>query len=800
MNSSWGDLKYSLRKLARSPGFAAVAIVTLGLGIGANTAIFSVVNSILLRPLPFPEAERLVIVCEENPAVAGYCIASPPNVEDWSEQSRTIEELGVGRDWPFILKLEGASEGLNGGLATPGFFRVLGLRPQLGRLFLPEDQELGRNNVAVLSYGLWLSRFGGDPEIINREITLDDRSFMVVGVLPAGVRVPQLEGIEIWTPLHIDPRDEQHREWRGFRAYGRLAPGATLGEAQDEMNVIADRLARSYPTTNEGWAISVAYLQDQVVGSIRATLLIFLGAMGFVLLIGCANVANLLLARATERRREFAVRAAIGAGRWPLVRLLLTESLVLALLGGALGLLLSLWAVDAFVALAPGNIPRLSEVGVDSLVLAFATLLSVVTCIVFGLAPAVYATRLELSQAVKEGDQRSPGRSGFRLRSALVITEVALALVLLIGAGLLTRSFVRLLSWEPGFDRSNLMVVWLLASDGKYSNAHQVAELFRLAVAEVESLPTVVSVGATSAGPLFGGREPDEFTIAGRPTPQPGEYAVARRYDVGPNYFRTLGTPLLRGRGFTDTDAQTAPPVAIVNETLARRYFPGVDPLGQQVTMLGGPMTIVGVVADVQPLRVGDPIEPEIYWPYRQRPRYATYLLIRTASDPANAVRPTESRLQALDPDMEISSFRTMEELLDRQLVRPRFNMLLIGVFASVALLLAAIGIYGVISYSVAQRTREIGVRVALGAEERDIFGSVVGRGMILSVSGIAIGLVGALAVTRVLSSLLVGVRPTDPLTFAAIAALLMLVAFLASYVPARRATRVDAIVALRSE
>jgi putative ABC transport system permease protein len=800
MNSSWGDLKYSLRKLARSPGFAAVAIVTLGLGIGANTAIFSVVNSILLRPLPFPEAERLVIVCEENPAVAGYCIASPPNVEDWSEQSRTIEELGVGRDWPFILKLEGASEGLNGGLATPGFFRVLGLRPQLGRLFLPEDQELGRNNVAVLSYGLWLSRFGGDPEIINREITLDDRSFMVVGVLPAGVRVPQLEGIEIWTPLHIDPRDEQHREWRGFRAYGRLAPGATLGEAQDEMNVIADRLARSYPTTNEGWAISVAYLQDQVVGSIRATLLIFLGAMGFVLLIGCANVANLLLARATERRREFAVRAAIGAGRWPLVRLLLTESLVLALLGGALGLLLSLWAVDAFVALAPGNIPRLSEVGVDSLVLAFATLLSVVTCIVFGLAPAVYATRLELSQAVKEGDQRSPGRSGFRLRSALVITEVALALVLLIGAGLLTRSFVRLLSWEPGFDRSNLMVVWLLASDGKYSNAHQVAELFRLAVEEVESLPTVVSVGATSAGPLFGGREPDEFTIAGRPTPQPGEYPVARRYDVGPNYFRTLGTPLLRGRGFTDTDAQTAPPVAIVNETLARRYFPGVDPLGQQVTMLGGPMTIVGVVADVQPLRVGDPIEPEIYWPYRQRPRYATYLLMRTASDPANAVRPIESRLQALDPDMEISSFRTMEELLDRQLVRPRFNMLLIGVFASVALLLAAIGIYGVISYSVAQRTREIGVRVALGAEERDIFGSVVGRGMILSVSGIAIGLVGALAVTRVLSSLLVGVRPTDPLTFAAIAALLMLVAFLASYVPARRASRVDAIVALRSE
>ncbi|MGD8698656.1 MAG: ABC transporter permease [Gemmatimonadales bacterium] len=800
MSSLWADIRYSVRVIGKNPGFAAVAILTLALGIGANTAIFSVVDSILLRPLPFPDSERLVVLCEENPAVAGFCVASPPNVEDWSRQARAIEALGIGRDWAFILKTETGSEGLSGGLATPSFFKVLGLNAQVGRLFLPEDQQLGSNNVVVLGHGLWQTQFGGDPGVVGRVISLDDHSYTVVGVLPAGVEIPRLEYVEIWTPLHIDPTAEEHREWRGFKAYGRLAEDAALDEARDEMNVIAGRLAEAYPATNEGWTIAVSPLREHVVGSIRATLLIFLGAMGFVLLIGCANVANLLLARATERRREFAVRAAIGAGRSRLVRLLLTESLLLALVAGALGLVLSFWAVEAFIALAPGGIPRLEEVGIDRSVLIFATLLSMSTCVVFGLAPALFASRLDLNQSLKEGDQRSPGRSGSRLRSALVVSEVALALVLLIGAGLLTRSFAELLRWEPGFDQSNLMETWLLASDGKYSDAGQVAELFDAAVEEVASLPSVVSVGMTSAGPLFGGREPDEFAIAGRSGPEPDQRPVARRYDIGPGYFRTLGIPLQRGRDFTAADTRAAPPVAIINETLARRYFPNEDPIGQQVTMLERPMTIVGVVSDVQPFRAGDPIEPEIYWPFKQRPRYATFLLIRTASDPTAAIRPIEQRLKTLDPDMNVSTFRTMEELVGRQLVRPRFNMLLIGVFASVALLLAAIGIFGVISYSVAQRTREIGVRVALGAADGDIFRSVVGRGMTLTLTGVALGLVGAFGVTRVLSSLLVGVRPTDPLTFASIAVLLMLVALLACYVPARRAMRVDAMVALRSE
>jgi putative ABC transport system permease protein len=793
------DLRHAVRALTKAPGFAAVAILTLALGIGANTAIFSVVNSILFRPLSFPDADRLVVLCEENPSVAGFCIASPPNVEDWSRQSLAIEEIGLGRDWPFILKTETGSEGLDGGIATPSFFQVLGVTVQVGRLFMAEDQQMGRNQVAVLSHGIWQSRFGGDPSVVGRLVSLDNQSFTVVGVLAPGVEVPRLEYVEIWTPLYFDPTAEEHREWRGFKTYGRLAEHATLDQAREEMDLIAGRLAETYPATNDGWTVSVSPLQDHVVGSIRATLLIFLGAMGFVLLIGCANVANLLLARATERRREFAVRAAMGADRFRLIRLLLSESLLLALIAGAAGMILSFWAVEAFVGLAPGGIPRLDEVSIDRAGFAFASLLSLVTCVVFGLAPALFASRLDLNQALKEGDQRSPGPSSSRLRSALVISEVALALVLLTGAGLLTRSFVELLRWRPGFDQSNLMVTWLLASDGKYSDANQVAGLFDAAVAEVASLPSVVAVGAASAGPLFGGIEPDEFTIAGRPTPEPGQFPVARRYDVGPNYIRTLGIPLQRGRDFNQADARGAPPVAIINATMAQRYFPGEDPVGQQLT-LGGPMTIVGVVADVQPFRAGDPIDPEIYWPYQQRPRYATYLLIRTASDPSATIRAAEQRLQALDPDMEISTFRTMEELVGRQLVRPRFNMLLIAIFASVALLLAAIGIYGVISRSVAQRTREIGIRVALGADQRDIMRSVVGRGMTLTLVGVALGLVGAFGIAPVLSSLLVGVRPTDPLTFGSIAALLMLVALLACYLPARRATRVDAIVALRSE
>jgi len=792
------DLRYALRTLIRAPGFTAVAVITLALGIGANTAIFSVVDSILLRPLPVVDPDRLVSLCETNQAIAGFCIASPTNVEDWSQQSRSFETIGIARDWAFILKTDDGVEGLSGGIATPDFFNVLQFTPALGRLFVPDDLEPGNNRVVVLTHATWRSRFGSDVTVIGRTLTLDDESFTVIGVLPADALVPRMEHYQVWAPLHFQPREERQRSWRGFRALGRMADGATLAEARAEMATIASRLAGEYPETNEGWGVRLVPLHEQVVGSARPTLLVFLGAVGFVLLIGCANVANLLLARSASRRRELAVRTALGASRGRLVRLLLGESVLLAVIGGAAGLLLAVWAVNTFVSLAPGGIPRLDEVGMDGRVLAFALLISLLTSVVFGLVPSLQATSLDLNAALKEGDRgSSSGRLG--VRGLLVISEVALALMLLIGAGLLTQSFATLLRWKPGFDQSNLLTVWLLASSGKYETGDQVVSVFRQAAAEVEALPSVESVGRTSAGPLFGGRETDEFHIEGRPLPAPGEGPVARWFDVGPNYFATLGISLLKGRSFEETDARGAEPVAIINESAVQRYWPGEDPLGQRITIYGRTMTVVGVVTNVRPLRPGTPIDPEIYWPQTQVPRYATYLLIRTKTDPSSAVQGVRARLQQLDPDM-ISGFMTLDQRVARELVAPRFNMLLVGIFASVALLLAAIGIYGVIAYTVARRAREMGIRMALGAQRWDIVKAVVVQGMVPTTIGVGLGLVGAVGLTRVLDTLLFGVNPTDPVTFAAVAITLAAVAALACYIPARRATRVDAVVALREE
>ena len=793
-------LRYAARNVVKSPGFSVVAVLTLALGIGANTAIFSVVDGILLRPLPLSEPDRLVALCETNPAIAAFCIGSPPNVEDWGEQAQAIEEFGLGRQWPFIFKGDDGAEGVSGGIATPGMFNVLRLTPAVGRLLQASDLEPGNNHVVVLSHAMWQTRFGADPAVVGQPVVLDGESYEIVGVLAAGVEVPRLEGVELWAPLFFHPREERRRAWRGFLVYGRLGAEATLDGAREEMNVIAGRLGETYPETNEGWGISVVPLRDRIVGSMRPTLLIFLAAVGFVLLIGCANVANLLLVRGASRRRELAVRAALGAGRLRLVRLLLSEALVLSVLGGVAGVLLSLLAVNAFVSLAPAGIPRLDEVGVDGRVLVFALSLSVVTAVVFGLVPSFHATTVDLNQALKEGDPRAAGRSRLDARGVLVVSEVALALMLLVGAGLLTRSFASQLNWNPGFDRDNLITVWLLTSSPRFQSSEQVVALHTQAAEEVASLPAVVSVGKTSAGPLFGGLETDEFVIGGRPEPEPGERPVARWYDVGPNYFSTLGVPLLAGRFFSTDDVREAPQVAIVNKALADRHWAGEDPLGGQITIYDRTVTIVGVVGNVTPFKPGEPVRSEIYWPQKQSPRLATYLLIRTAADPTSLIRPIRDRLRALDPEMQVSGLRTMEGHIGRQLVSPKFNMLLVGIFASVALVLASIGIYGVVSYSVAMRSREMGIRLALGARGSDIVKSVVGRGMVPATLGIAIGLAGAFGVTRLLTSMLVGVEPTDSLTFFSVAVLLAVVAVVACYVPATRATRVDASVTLREE
>ncbi len=793
------DACYAIRTLVKRPGFTAAAVLTLALGIGANTAIFSVVNSILFRPLPIAEADRVVTLCETNPAVAAFCVASPPNVADWSDQSTTFENFGLARGWPFIMQTGAGVEGISGGIATPGFFHVLRYTPHLGRLFIEAELREGNNRVVVLSYSMWRSEFGSDASVIGRTITLDNEPYQVIGVLGPEAKAPQMEDFELWAPLHFNPRDEQERGWRGFRTFGRLRDGISLAEARSDMATITGRLALQYPETNAGWGISIIPLRDHVVGSTRPLLLTFLGAVGFVLLICCANVANLLLARIAGRRRELAVRAALGAERSRLVRFLMAESAILSLVGTAVGIVLAFVTVKLFVGLAPGNIPRLDEVSIDGRALGFAVLVAAVTAVLFGLVPALQASKLDLGQTLKEGEQKSTDRSSLRLRNALIVSQVTLAVVLLVGAGLLMQSFVTLLRWQPGFDRGNLLTVWLLGSSGKYSNGDEVVAVFEQAAAEVSALPSVISVGATSAGPLFGGRETGEFVIQGW-AEAGSDSPVARWYDVDTGYFPTLGVPLLAGRQFTTSDDTRAPEVAVVNETMAQRYWPGQDPLGRQVTYEGRTMIVVGVVGDVQPFLKGAPVEPEIYWPKRQSPRWATFLVIRTNSDPLATVRTVRDRLQAVDPDMQVSGFATLDELAGRQLVRPRFNMFLVGAFALLAMVLTAVGVYGVVAYSVAQRTQEIGVRIALGAHRGAIVRWVIEKGIGPTLVGLLLGLGGAFAITRVLASLLYGVRPRDPLTFGATALFVVVVSLLASYVPAWRATKVDAVVALRQE
>jgi putative ABC transport system permease protein len=789
------DVRYVLRALRRSPTFTLAAVATLALSIGATTAIFSTVNGILLQPLPFPSADRLVLLCERHPSVAGFCIGSPPNAADWAAQSKSLEAVGIARDWPFLARDDRGTETLDGGIATASFFRVLGVTPALGRLLTREDEGGGR--VVVLSHALWQSRFGADRGIVGRTITLDNAPYTVVGVLPVDLAVPQLEGVELWAPLPFDQRLEDNRKWRGFKVYGRLAPGVSLPRAQDELNRIAAGLAEQHPETNQGWTVSVTDLRAQVVGAVQPALYVLLGAVGFVLLIGCANVANLLLARITHRGRELAVRAALGAGRWAALRLVLCESLLLAALGGGVGFLLSYWGLAGFVRLAPRGIPRLNEVTMDWRVLAFAMGISVLASLLFGAAGFARAARVNLGEVLHGRDVAPARRVG--VRGALVIAETALALMLLTGAGLLLKSFTRLAQWNPGFDVQHLTTTWLLASDTKYTTRAQVAALWARAADEMRALPGVVSVGEASAGPVFGGTETGRFRVVGRDAGA-GDSSTARWFDVDAGYFATLGVPLLRGRGFAPADAPGAPDVAIVNDAMARRYWPGQDPLGRQVVMDGRTMTIVGIVGDVRPLDPDAAAQPEIYWPNRQAARWATYVILRTAGDPASVARSARRSLQQLDPDLSVSSFQTLDARFARQLVYPRFVTLLMATFAAIALLLAAVGVYGVIAYGVARRTREIGIQMALGATQGEVVRGFVRQGMLLAAVGVVLGAAGALAVTPVLRGLLAGVQPGDPVTFIAVAVVLLLVALAASYVPARRASGVSAMEALRSE
>ena len=791
------DLRFAIRTLLKTPAFTGAVVTTMALGIGATVSMFTVVNSIVLRPLPFPESERVVMLCETNVKVGDRCIASPPNVADWGKNVRALESAGVARSGSMIVQTEEGPATASGGIATAGWFRVLRTAPALGRVFEDADMNRGSNGVAILSEAFWRRVLHGDPAVVGRPLTIDRRAFTIIGVLRADTYIPEYDAVEVWTPLTTSLDNVDNRKWRGFMAIGRLARGATLPQLGAELDTVRAQLASVYPDANAEWGVRVVRLRDQMVGSTKATLWMFLGATAFVLLIACANVASLLLVRATRRASEFAVRASLGAGRTRLVRQLLTESVVFSFAGGLLGLLLAAWTTRAFVLVAPPSIPRLDEVSIDVRVAVFAVVVSIATAVVFGLAPARQASNVDVNSTLK-GARHGATRET-RLRSALVAGEVALALMLFVSAGLLMRTFTRMIDWNPGFEREGLMTTWLLAPPGKYRTTASAVDVLERVRDAVASAPGVRAAGLASTPPLFNGDGSDSLSIEGGPaTDRAG--APVEWFDISPGYFETLGLPIIKGRSFAAADAAGAPNVAIVNETLAKRFFGGSDPLGRRVKVMSQVAEIVGVVTDVKSYRSDRPTPPQIYWPIRQYPRLAAYLVFRVPPGAGSVEKLVKERVASIDPDVQPGVFLSLNEKLSRTLITPRFNMLLFAAFAFVAIALAAVGVFGVIAYSIASRTREIGVRIALGATPRRLVADVVRRAMLLAGTGMAIGMAGALAAGRTLATMLYGLPVTDWITLALTLAGFAAVAFAACYLPARRAARIDPLAALRQE
>jgi putative ABC transport system permease protein len=796
------DLRFGWRTLWRRPGFTAVAVLTLALGIGANTAIFSVVNAVLLRPLPYEGSEWLVVLTEEsrqNPSM----FISYPNFLDWKERSRSFEALAVHRQQAFILTGGEEPERLDGRQVSADFFNVFGVRPELGRAFLGEEDRPGGRPVAVLSHGLWERRFGGGPGVVGGTITLDGRPFTVVGVLPEGFRaageadvfVPfgQWSGQPGWMNRDVRP---------GGRAVGRLKTGTSIESARAEMRAITAGLEAQHPRTNTGVGVRLVPLYESVVGDTRPALLMLLGAVALLLLIACANIANLLLARAASRRQEFAVRAALGASRWRLARQLLTESVVLALLGGGLGLLLALWGVDLLSASGAGNLPRATEIGVDARVVAFTALVTLLTGVAFGLVPALQNSAAVPGSALKAAGRGASASGGRRLSGALIIAETALALVLLVGAGLLVKSFARLQEVDPGFDHENVLTMRVPLPRARYAKDEQVAEFYRALLERVRSLPGVESAAVANELPFTGRGWPVEVEAADRPVPPAGQSPVADWGIVSPEYFRTMGIPLIRGRALAESDTAAARRVVVVDEEVARHFWPGGEAVGQRLRVVGpDPFEVVGVARRVRNYGLDADSRMRVYVPAAQTPMHMMNLAVRASGPDAEGLaKAVAGEVRALDSGQPVYGVRTMERIVSESLAPRRFNMALVALFAAGALLLASIGIYGVIAYTVARRTREIGIRVALGARRGDVLRLVLGQGMRPALAGVGLGLAASLALTRLMSSLLYGVSATDPVTFAAVSGLLVVVALLACYFPARRATKVDPAVALRYE
>lgn len=804
MHNLLQDLRYAFRTLLKNAGFALIAIVTLALGIGANTAIFSVVNAVLLRPLQYPDPEQLVLVTDTQPP-SNETPADYAEYLDWREQAQIFQHLAAYFNTTLTLTGMGDPQQLWGARISANTLPALGVNPILGRGFRQEEEARTSERVALISYGFWQRQFAGDPKVVGQSITLGAKPFTVIGVLPSTFRALNPVDIQIgqerdvWIPLRLDA-ETAPRGLHFLTVFGRLRPGVSVEQANAAMAGVNANLQREHSINHGARLMS---LQKAIVpANMRTSLFLLLGAVGFVLLIACGNVANLLLARSTARQKEIAIRLALGASRARLIRLLLTESLLLALLSGVAGLLISLWGVSVFVTAARALVPRLDEVGLDLRVLLFTLGVSLMTGLLFGLAPAWRASKSEMHETLKEGGRTGVGVGQQRLRGLLVVAEVALSLVLLIGAGLLVKSFVHMLTADSGFDVEQVLTANLTLSSVKYAEPQQQALFFQQFLESVKTVPGVEAAAIVNNAPLAGGGTNGGIIIEGRPD-VPHERPIAEKSIISPEFFSVMRTPLMRGRVFTEQDNMSAAPVAIINESLARLYFAGEDPIGRRIDFnweTKGMQEIVGIVRDVKQYGLDLPTAPTIYVPYLQRSDAGMTVLVRSSLDPAGLVGAMRRQLLALDKDLPLAQVRTMQQVVAESTAQRRVMVMVSALFGVLALLLAALGLYGVMAYTVTLRTREIGVRMALGAQRGDVLRLVISNGMALALIGIAVGLAGAFALTRLMVSLLFQVTPTDATTFTAVPALLIVVALLACCIPARRATKVDPLVALRYE
>lgn len=813
METLFQDLRYGVRMLLKQPGFTVVAVVALALGIGANTAIFSVVNAILLRPFNYKDSERLVQINHNYPKLDLKASVSASGYTHYREHSDSFEEVSAGTGWPVNLTDAGDPERLQGMAVTYTFFPTLGVEAARGRVFSAEEDQPGHNHVVVLTDGLWKRRFGGDLNLVGNTIRLNGENYTVIGIMPADFQFGRETGQapDLYSPVAFTPEQLNPNRWRNEFLFtlARLKPNTTIAQAQAELDTIAANVREQYfgggdANDPSSWGLLVRSMREITVGEIRPALLMLLVAVAFVLLIACANVANLLLARAALRHKEIAIRSALGAARGRVIRQLLTESVLLSVIGGAIGLALAYWGIGALLSLNEAGIPRSNEIGIDARVLFFTIGVSLLTGVLFGLFPAWHTSKTDLHAVLKEG-----GRSGSAQRSVrglFVVVEVAAALVLLVGAGLLLKSFQKLQEVNPGFKPDHLLTMQIALPATRYKDPQQIDSFFQQALEKIKALPAIESAGVSTSLPMSGSGSSGSFSIEGR-TVAPGEMSPwGNRWFAGTTYFQTMGIPVLKGRYFDDRDVRDAPQVAIIDETMERKFWANEDPIGKRISFQRDPQgnpiwrEVVGVVGHVKQKGLEGESPVQYYVPHRQLPVSGVFLVARTAAEPASLAGAVRGSIQQIDRELPVFRVTTMERMVTDSMTQRRFAMTLLGIFAVVALILASVGLYGVMSYSVTHRTNEIGIRMALGAKVTDVLAMVVGQGMKLSLAGVGIGLVGALALTRVMRTLLFSVSATDPLTFVVVALLLAGVSLVACYVPARRATKVDPMEALRYE